>query len=172
VTSVGRSDCPRKCPSLGDGWEKPMGIIGGQGLLPPQPTLITISYQYEFSYFSPCFPRPFRVSGTPRPRTCRKSERICRKSGKGICAVDGWVCLMLQRSFGAGPFRARALLQGAEHFSLLIPKCWNGVTQQPFGCQAHWLRTGNLDLSRFCAAPSARLGHLPFECDRAFPAQC
>ncbi|MBR2572983.1 MAG: recombinase family protein [Loktanella sp.] len=29
-----------------------------------------------------------------------------------------------------------------------------------------------LDLSRFCAAPSALLSHLPFESDRAFPAQC
>jgi len=29
-----------------------------------------------------------------------------------------------------------------------------------------------MDLSRFCAAPSARLGHLAFECDRAFPTQC
>ena len=30
----------------------------------------------------------------------------------------------------------------------------------------------DMDLSRFCAAPCARLGHLPFESDRAFPAQC
>lgn len=30
----------------------------------------------------------------------------------------------------------------------------------------------DLDLSRFSAAPSARLSHLPFECDRAFPSQC
>ena len=30
----------------------------------------------------------------------------------------------------------------------------------------------DLDLSRFRAAPSARLSHLPFESDRAFPAQC
>ena len=29
-----------------------------------------------------------------------------------------------------------------------------------------------VDLSRFSAAPSARLGHLSFESDRAFPAQC
>jgi hypothetical protein len=29
-----------------------------------------------------------------------------------------------------------------------------------------------LDLSRFRAAPSARLSHLPFESDWAFPAQC
>ena len=29
-----------------------------------------------------------------------------------------------------------------------------------------------VDLSRFRAAPSARLGHLPFESDRAFPTQC
>ena len=29
-----------------------------------------------------------------------------------------------------------------------------------------------LDLSRFSAAPSARLSHFPFESDRAFPAQC
>lgn len=28
------------------------------------------------------------------------------------------------------------------------------------------------DLSRFSAAPRARLGHLAFESDRAFPAQC
>ena len=34
------------------------------------------------------------------------------------------------------------------------------------------MATSDLDLSRFSAAPSARLGHLPFECDRAFPAQC
>lgn len=29
-----------------------------------------------------------------------------------------------------------------------------------------------VDLSRFRAAPSARLSHFPFEGDRAFPAQC
>ena len=29
-----------------------------------------------------------------------------------------------------------------------------------------------LDLSRFIAAPRARLSHLSFESDRAFPAQC
>ena len=29
-----------------------------------------------------------------------------------------------------------------------------------------------VDLSRFRAAPGARLSHLSFECDRAFPAQC
>ena len=29
----------------------------------------------------------------------------------------------------------------------------------------------NMDLSRFDAAPSARLSHFPFECDGAFPAQ-
>ncbi|WP_083483420.1 DUF6330 family protein [Litoreibacter arenae] len=29
-----------------------------------------------------------------------------------------------------------------------------------------------MDLSRICAAPSARLSHLPFKSDRAFPAQC
>ena len=31
---------------------------------------------------------------------------------------------------------------------------------------------GILDLSRFRAAPGARLSHLSFEGDRAFPAQC
>ena len=31
---------------------------------------------------------------------------------------------------------------------------------------------GRLDLSRFSAAPSARLSHFPFESDGAFPAQC
>jgi hypothetical protein len=31
---------------------------------------------------------------------------------------------------------------------------------------------GVLDLSRFCAAPRARLSHLPLKSDGAFPAQC
>ena len=31
---------------------------------------------------------------------------------------------------------------------------------------------GRMDLSRFGAAPDARLGHFPFESDRAFPTQC
>ncbi|NYI29953.1 hypothetical protein GGR94_003665 [Sulfitobacter geojensis] len=31
---------------------------------------------------------------------------------------------------------------------------------------------GELDLSRFRAAPSARLSRFSFECDGAFPAQC
>ncbi|MEP1519698.1 hypothetical protein [Ascidiaceihabitans sp.] len=31
---------------------------------------------------------------------------------------------------------------------------------------------GKMDLSRFCAAPSARLSYLSFESDGAFPAQC
>ena len=30
----------------------------------------------------------------------------------------------------------------------------------------------DVDLSRFCAAPRARLSHLSFESDRAFPAEC
>jgi hypothetical protein len=30
----------------------------------------------------------------------------------------------------------------------------------------------NVDLSRFRAAPSARLSYLPFESDWAFPAEC
>jgi len=29
-----------------------------------------------------------------------------------------------------------------------------------------------MDLSRFCAAPSAHLSHFPFESDGAFPTQC
>ena len=33
-------------------------------------------------------------------------------------------------------------------------------------------KTLSVDLSRFGAAPSARLGHFSFEGDRAFPAQC
>ena len=33
-------------------------------------------------------------------------------------------------------------------------------------------KDGPLDLSRFSAAPSARLSHFPFEGDRAFPTQC
>jgi len=35
-----------------------------------------------------------------------------------------------------------------------------------------WFIFGWLDLSRFRAAPSARLSHFPFESDGAFPTQC
>ena len=35
-----------------------------------------------------------------------------------------------------------------------------------------WWKLAHLDLSRFRAAPSARLSHFPFESDGAFPAQC
>jgi|GEM_PF-5130765 len=34
------------------------------------------------------------------------------------------------------------------------------------------LGTGHVDLSRFRATSSVRLSHIPFEIDRAFPAQC
>jgi len=34
------------------------------------------------------------------------------------------------------------------------------------------IRSVFVDLSRFSAAPRARLSHLSFESDRAFPAQC
>ncbi len=33
-------------------------------------------------------------------------------------------------------------------------------------------RSLRVDLSRICAAPSARLSHLPFKSDRTFPCQC
>lgn len=36
---------------------------------------------------------------------------------------------------------------------------------------AHKKVQADLDLSQFCAAPSARLSHFPFESDGAFPAQ-
>lgn len=41
------------------------------------------------------------------------------------------------------------------------------------GPQGRWYGDkAKVDLSRFCAAPRARLGHFPFESDRAFPTQC
>ncbi|MDO6799727.1 hypothetical protein [Shimia thalassica] len=40
-----------------------------------------------------------------------------------------------------------------------------------FGSKLSILDVWNVDLSRFCAAPSARLSHLSFEGDRAFPTQ-
>ena len=57
-------------------------------------------------------------------------------------------------------------------------------TQDAAGCMTHPLPNRalqsnvprgvqpELDLSRFSAAPRARLSHLSFESDRAFPAQC
>jgi len=42
----------------------------------------------------------------------------------------------------------------------------DGATVTQVACRC------DVDLSRFCAAPSARLSHFSFECDRAFPAQC
>ena len=52
----------------------------------------------------------------------------------------------------------------------------SGFTKMPFASTTlgaeQPLQTSELDLSRICAAPSARLGHFPFEGDRALPAQC
>jgi len=44
------------------------------------------------------------------------------------------------------------------------------IRLQPFSVEKRELPL--MDLSRFCAAPSARLGRFPFESDRAFPTQC
>jgi hypothetical protein len=44
--------------------------------------------------------------------------------------------------------------------------------EEPFPIWLLMTSLSYLDLSRICAAPSARLGHFPFEGDRAFPAQC
>jgi len=46
--------------------------------------------------------------------------------------------------------------------------------RREFGAVTHvaQIGRGTVDLSCFCAAPSARLSRLPFEGDRAFPTQC
>ena len=70
-----------------------------------------------------------------------------------------------------------------RHFS--TPKCMTSrinltslgksgkpVAPQPLQPLARRSIPLKLDLSRICAAPSARLGHFPLEGERAFPAQC
>ena len=50
--------------------------------------------------------------------------------------------------------------------------CVGDVYDERGRARAQFTITQSLDLSRSRAAPSARLGHLSFESDRAFPAQC
>ncbi|MBB3996042.1 hypothetical protein GGR95_003708 [Sulfitobacter undariae] len=62
---------------------------------------------------------------------------------------------------------------GARNKALLL-KSWRtylGVVHLGMAMQL-CAANPELDLSRFSAAPSARLSHLSFEGDRAFPAQC
>jgi hypothetical protein len=67
-----------------------------------------------------------------------------------------------------------------DHFSAATKSPWmprarskvshRGLTSAVVDIRA--FLSAKLDLSRFSAAPSARLSHLAFESDGAFPAQC
>ena len=46
------------------------------------------------------------------------------------------------------------------------------ISQYEISMKNHLDVTTSVDLSRFRVDPSAGLGHLSFESDRAFPAQC
>ena len=46
------------------------------------------------------------------------------------------------------------------------------VNDYALSFEPHICPRNRVDLSRFSAAPRARLSHLSFESDRAFPAQC
>lgn len=76
---------------------------------------------------------------------------------------------------------ATDISMGGEHARIALP-FYNGADDLPAGrvggIRDHMMKLqvrlhlGLLDLSRICAAPSARLSHLSLESDRAFPAQC
>ncbi|GAK34339.1 hypothetical protein JCM17846_33280 [Iodidimonas nitroreducens] len=59
----------------------------------------------------------------------------------------------------------------AQHYAQLVAHfvAVKNSNQVAGAMDAHFER---LDLSRICAAPSARLSHFPFKSDRTFPAQC
>lgn len=87
---------------------------------------------------------------------------------------------MLAIDLAKGSFQVCAI--GADGACLNAP-CFGKRNLRSFGgvfdrtcvrplSVAFYDATGRFDLSRMCAALGARLSHLPFKSDRAFPAQC
>lgn len=134
--------------------------------------------------------RPVTALSTPRPR--QGSQRTCIALRHGPdrrlfrCFAPGFLCrlkLAKVHSIGfigtpaTGCFQEVAIGEDCSRYIIQVPAVIMGkhitvVARQAFPprpCLVHF-NLRNLDLSRFRAAPSARLSHLPFECDRAFPA--
>ncbi len=83
-------------------------------------------------------------------------------------------CLLGQRESYAHQIDTAVLVFEASQTSLkLVAKIIEKRDPKTFSDQhllGYFRVCANLDLSRFCAAPSARLSHLPFKSYRAFPA--
>ncbi|WP_161785432.1 IS3 family transposase [Palleronia rufa] len=70
----------------------------------------------------------------------------------------------------AAYLRRDGIVAGRHRVRRLMAKMGlEAIYKRPKTSQPH---PRHLDLSRFRAAPSARLSHFSFECDGAFPAQC
>ena len=96
----------------------------------------------DLAFLVTAFNRPFTSNGFGN-----RFRKWCDEAGLKECSVHG--------------LRKAAAARLAEL----------GCTEQEImAITGH--RTSKVDLSRFSAAPSARLSHLSFEGDRAFPAQC
>ena len=90
----------------------------------------------------------------------------------------------MQTKLGERLVRAqRGLWKSLAQMHIAIQKCvsqanFNNFKKrkpratQRFDLRHRMRRLQAMDLSRFSAAPSARLSHLPFKSDGAFPAQC
>jgi transposase len=75
---------------------------------------------------------------------------------------------MKKRKNHSPEFKAKVALEAIrEEMTLAELSKKYGVHPTQIGT---WKRAAIVDLSRFCAAPSARLGHFPFKSDGAFPA--
>ena len=92
---------------------------------------------------------PF-VAETPPAREVLAQSRTMKGGGAASVATPG----------AAGVELAQSLLTDTQ--TAILPLV-------PYLDTPRWVF---MDLSRICAAPGARLSHLPFEGDRAFPAQC
>jgi hypothetical protein len=113
-------------------------------------------------------------------------KAICRE---GVISIDRATSPTASRSWMLPSCRCRATtIRATRTRRSRRAKCPRvGQISPRNGCRRTWMRAGlkstaratmatktmwMLDLSRFRAAPSARLSHPSFKSDRAFPAQC
>lgn len=168
------------------GMQRPIEVIY-QSLLPGISTItLRLRYYSFYPWLLDAYSKSNPSTDLEEFRTFqRKAEAllalICAH-GSGEVGVAGinWATRTLQ-SLGANPaadvvvdFAAGAdLASDEENYLLNKGGAFGGIYSSQLR-EMGLIRTDdpNLDLSRFRAAPGARLGHLTFESDRTFPAQC
>lgn len=108
----------------------------------------------------------------------KSNELGMREMQEGAYEKRGEKYLLIKSPPASGKSRALMFIaldklynQGLRQAIVVVPEksIGSSFNDEPLSKYGFW---ADLDLSRFCAAPSTRLGHFPFEGDRAFAVEC